>query len=92
MLLFTHELQRRLTQAGSRLPAHAVHPGYAATSLRGPTLPPPRPLDKNDWEPVTGTPLMRGGSVGRSVVPTSGLVMLPPWVWISCCSWRTGSV
>lgn len=35
MLLFTHGLQRRPTQAGSRVTAHAVHPGYAATRLRG---------------------------------------------------------
>ncbi|MFJ8162199.1 oxidoreductase [Streptomyces sp. NPDC096136] len=36
-LLFTRELQRRLTRAGSPVTAHAVHPGYAATSLQGRT-------------------------------------------------------
>ena len=32
-LLFTTELQRRLTQAGSPVLATAAHPGYAATNL-----------------------------------------------------------
>jgi NAD(P)-dependent dehydrogenase (short-subunit alcohol dehydrogenase family) len=32
-LLFTSELQRRLTQAGSPVLATAAHPGYAATNL-----------------------------------------------------------
>jgi NAD(P)-dependent dehydrogenase (short-subunit alcohol dehydrogenase family) len=34
-LLFTLELQRRLTDAGSRVRALAAHPGYAATNLQG---------------------------------------------------------
>jgi NAD(P)-dependent dehydrogenase (short-subunit alcohol dehydrogenase family) len=33
-LLFTAELQRRLTEAGSPLLATAAHPGYAATNLQ----------------------------------------------------------
>jgi len=33
-LLFTGELQRRLTAAGSPVRAYAAHPGYAATSLQ----------------------------------------------------------
>jgi NAD(P)-dependent dehydrogenase (short-subunit alcohol dehydrogenase family) len=33
-LLFTYELQRRLTGAGARLIAVACHPGYAATNLQ----------------------------------------------------------
>ncbi|HWG22995.1 oxidoreductase [Actinospica sp.] len=33
-LLFTSELQRRLTRAGSPVRAYAAHPGYAATSLQ----------------------------------------------------------
>ncbi|MFG3661398.1 oxidoreductase [Streptomyces sp. NPDC047706] len=33
-LLFTLELQRRLTEAGSRVRAVAAHPGYAATNLQ----------------------------------------------------------
>ncbi|MFD8781758.1 oxidoreductase [Kitasatospora sp. NPDC059599] len=33
-LLFTRELQRRLTEAGSAVTAHAAHPGYAATNLQ----------------------------------------------------------
>jgi NAD(P)-dependent dehydrogenase (short-subunit alcohol dehydrogenase family) len=33
-LLFTTELQRRLTQAGSPVKATAAHPGYAATNLQ----------------------------------------------------------
>ncbi len=33
-LLFTSELQRRLTQAGSEVIATAAHPGYAATNLQ----------------------------------------------------------
>lgn len=32
-LLFTHELQRRLTAAGSPVRAHAAHPGYSRTAL-----------------------------------------------------------
>ena len=36
-LLFTKELQRRLTQAGSPVRAIAVHPGYSATNLQGNT-------------------------------------------------------
>jgi NAD(P)-dependent dehydrogenase (short-subunit alcohol dehydrogenase family) len=36
-LLFTSELQRRLTAAGSLLKAHSAHPGYAATNLQGRT-------------------------------------------------------
>lgn len=34
-LLFTKELQRRLDAAGSRVKAHAAHPGYSATNLQG---------------------------------------------------------
>ncbi len=33
-LLFTKELQRRLTSAGSRVKALAAHPGYSATNLQ----------------------------------------------------------
>src|SRR5580692_4299319 len=33
-LLFTAELQRRLTEAGSTVKATAAHPGYAATNLQ----------------------------------------------------------
>jgi NAD(P)-dependent dehydrogenase (short-subunit alcohol dehydrogenase family) len=33
-LLFTAELQRRLTAAGSSVDANAAHPGYAATNLQ----------------------------------------------------------
>jgi NAD(P)-dependent dehydrogenase (short-subunit alcohol dehydrogenase family) len=33
-LLFTFELQRRLTEAGSTIRANAAHPGYAATNLQ----------------------------------------------------------
>ena len=33
-LLFTSELQRRLTDAGSKVLANAAHPGYAATNLQ----------------------------------------------------------
>ncbi|MBU3751348.1 MAG: SDR family NAD(P)-dependent oxidoreductase [Mycobacterium sp.] len=36
-LLFTSELQRRLTAAGSSVTAHAAHPGYSATNLQGHT-------------------------------------------------------
>ena len=36
-LLFTAELQRRLTQAGSDVRAVAAHPGYAATNLQSHT-------------------------------------------------------
>lgn len=36
-LLFTSELQRRLSEAGSPLKAHAAHPGYSATNLQGHT-------------------------------------------------------
>ena len=36
-LLFTSELQRRLTAAGSAVKAHAAHPGYSATNLQGHT-------------------------------------------------------
>jgi NAD(P)-dependent dehydrogenase (short-subunit alcohol dehydrogenase family) len=35
-LLFTSELQRRLTEAGSPVKATAAHPGYAATNLQRP--------------------------------------------------------
>ncbi|MFC3577938.1 oxidoreductase [Streptomyces yaanensis] len=34
-LLFTLDLQRRLTEAGSRVRALAAHPGWAATNLQG---------------------------------------------------------
>ena len=34
-LLFTRELQRRLTAAGSPVKAHAAHPGYSETNLQG---------------------------------------------------------
>jgi NAD(P)-dependent dehydrogenase (short-subunit alcohol dehydrogenase family) len=33
-LLFTFELQRRLTEAGSTVTSNAAHPGYAATNLQ----------------------------------------------------------
>jgi NAD(P)-dependent dehydrogenase (short-subunit alcohol dehydrogenase family) len=33
-LLFTAELQRRLTESGSKVEANAAHPGYAATNLQ----------------------------------------------------------
>jgi NAD(P)-dependent dehydrogenase (short-subunit alcohol dehydrogenase family) len=36
-LLFTYELQRRLTAAGSPLKAMAAHPGYASTNLQSHT-------------------------------------------------------
>ncbi|MEH3140385.1 MAG: oxidoreductase [Mycobacterium kyogaense] len=36
-LLFTSELQRRLTAAGSSVRALAAHPGYSATNLQGHT-------------------------------------------------------
>lgn len=36
-LLFTYELQRRLSAAGSPVKAVAAHPGYAATNLQGHT-------------------------------------------------------
>jgi NAD(P)-dependent dehydrogenase (short-subunit alcohol dehydrogenase family) len=36
-LLFTRELQRRLSAAGSTVKAHAAHPGYSATNLQGHT-------------------------------------------------------
>ena len=36
-LLFTSELQRRLSAAGSAMKAHAAHPGYSATNLQGHT-------------------------------------------------------
>lgn len=36
-LLFTSELQRRLSAAGSPVVAHAAHPGYSATNLQGHT-------------------------------------------------------
>ncbi|HET9172552.1 MAG TPA: oxidoreductase [Actinospica sp.] len=36
-LLFTAELQRKLTAAGSAVGAYAAHPGYAATSLQSHT-------------------------------------------------------
>ncbi len=36
-LLFTYELQRRLTAAGSTRKAFAAHPGYAATNLQSHT-------------------------------------------------------
>jgi NAD(P)-dependent dehydrogenase (short-subunit alcohol dehydrogenase family) len=39
-LLFTLELQRRLTAAGSEVRAVAAHPGYAATNLQGRTANP----------------------------------------------------
>ncbi|MER6273311.1 oxidoreductase [Streptomyces sp. 900105755] len=39
-LLFVLELQRRLTEAGSRVRALAAHPGYAATNLQSHTANP----------------------------------------------------
>jgi NAD(P)-dependent dehydrogenase (short-subunit alcohol dehydrogenase family) len=36
-LLFTYELARRLTEAGSPLTSHAAHPGYASTNLQSHT-------------------------------------------------------
>ena len=39
-LLFVLELQRRLTDAGSKVLAVAAHPGYAATNLQGRTASP----------------------------------------------------
>ena len=36
-MLFTYELARRLTGAGSPLTAHAAHPGYASTNLQSHT-------------------------------------------------------
>jgi len=33
-MLFIHELQRRLTAAGSKVTAYVVHPGYADTNLQ----------------------------------------------------------
>lgn len=36
-LLFTYELQRRLTASGSNVLSVAAHPGYAATNLQGHT-------------------------------------------------------
>lgn len=36
-MLFTSELQRRLSKAGSAVKSHAAHPGYSATNLQGHT-------------------------------------------------------
>lgn len=36
-LLFTKDLQRRLTEAGSAIKAISAHPGYSATNLQGQT-------------------------------------------------------
>jgi NAD(P)-dependent dehydrogenase (short-subunit alcohol dehydrogenase family) len=36
-MLFTYELARRLTAAGSPLKSHAAHPGYASTNLQSHT-------------------------------------------------------
>ena len=36
-LLFTSELARRLAATGSKVTAHAAHPGYSATNLQGHT-------------------------------------------------------
>src|SRR4029079_17010222 len=54
-LLFTTELQRRLTDAGSAVRAMAVHPGYSATNLQS----------------RTGTGLMNvPGTVGKRLTRT----------------------
>jgi NAD(P)-dependent dehydrogenase (short-subunit alcohol dehydrogenase family) len=55
-LLFTSELQRRLTEAGSAVRAVGAHPGYAATNLQS----------------HTGNVLMRVGmAIGNKVIAQS---------------------
>jgi NAD(P)-dependent dehydrogenase (short-subunit alcohol dehydrogenase family) len=54
-LLFTSELQRRLTAAGSALKAHAAHPGYSETNLQGNTGNPIGTKLINFVTPLVGT-------------------------------------
>ena len=58
-LLFTSELQRRLSAAGSAVKAHAAHPGYSATNLQG-----------NTGNPI-GTRVVKGVTPGGAPTPTS---------------------
>jgi NAD(P)-dependent dehydrogenase (short-subunit alcohol dehydrogenase family) len=54
-LLFTSELQRRLTAAGSPVKAHAAHPGYSETNLQGNTGNPIGTKLINFVTPLVGT-------------------------------------
>jgi NAD(P)-dependent dehydrogenase (short-subunit alcohol dehydrogenase family) len=63
-LLFTSELQRRLTAAGSPLRAHAAHPGYSATNLQGNTG---NPIGTPFW--LTANTLF-GASADYGATPT----------------------
>jgi NAD(P)-dependent dehydrogenase (short-subunit alcohol dehydrogenase family) len=54
-LLFTSELQRRLSAAGSVLKAHAAHPGYSETNLQGNTGNPIGTKLVNFVTPLVGT-------------------------------------
>jgi NAD(P)-dependent dehydrogenase (short-subunit alcohol dehydrogenase family) len=54
-LLFTSELQRRLSAAGSPLKAHAAHPGYSETNLQGNTGNPIGTKVINLVTPLVGT-------------------------------------
>src|ERR1700742_3345786 len=54
-LLFTSELQRRLSAAGSGLKAHAAHPGYSETNLQGNTGNPIGTKLINFVTPLVGT-------------------------------------
>jgi NAD(P)-dependent dehydrogenase (short-subunit alcohol dehydrogenase family) len=54
-LLFTSELQRKLKAAGSRLKAHAAHPGYSATNLQGHTGNPVGTWMINNIQPLVAT-------------------------------------
>ena len=54
-LLFTSELQRRLSAAGSPLKAHAAHPGYSETNLQGNTGNPVGTWLVNNLQPLVTT-------------------------------------
>lgn len=61
-LLFTSELQRRLTSAGSPIRANAAHPGWASTGFR--ITSGNRMLD---WASRIATPLMAHGPEGGAL-------------------------
>jgi len=63
-LLFTRELQRRLTAAGSGVRAHAAHPGYSATNLQGHTG---NPIGTPFW---TAANTLFGASAEYGATPT----------------------
>jgi NAD(P)-dependent dehydrogenase (short-subunit alcohol dehydrogenase family) len=77
-LLFTLELQRRLTEAGSRVRALAAHPGYTATNLQSRTGNPVQDLGMK----VLNRVIAQGDEMGALPTLFAAVQDLPPAAYV----------